>query len=306
MNIEKSTGPRLLPDDYSLDRLDSHSFMGKLFSRASEYLEDNEALKTFYWTIRLMLASRPIVRFVRPVIGFRFLGFGFLDPELEEDNFGVIVFATNPNYGKPFFLEPIELEEKSFPVVVRPFIEIPHWPSIHLSLGRCGCWAETRMSSNSVGPGGLTAKHCVSGLTMGSKVPLTDGTWGTLLDIAPEGIDAAIVATGETPGSTILKTEEFVTPYTDVEFEGASGPVKTKITAVTDTFGILSSPVLPSRVALARSGAHGDSGAIVKSIPLGRAVGIYMGAYTDTAGRYGGLAQTAHQVALTMDGRFLQ
>ena len=258
-------------------------------------------------TIRLILASRPIEQFMKPVIGFRFLSFGFLDPELEKDDFGVIVFATNPDYSNPFFLESIELEEKSFPVVVRPFVAIPHSPSIHPSLGRCGCWAMTRISSASpVGPGGLTAKHCVLGLTKGSKVALSNGTWGTLLDIAPEGIDAAIVDTGETAGKTILQTENFVTPYTDVEFEGTLGPVTTKITAVTDTFGILGSPSLPSRVALAKSGSPGDSGAIVRSISSGYAVGVYMGAYTDAAGRPGGLAQTAHQVALTMDGRFFQ
>jgi hypothetical protein len=304
MNIDKSTGPKLLPDEYSLDKLGPKK---NLFDTARDYLRDTEALKTLYWTIRLILASRPILQFMRPVIGFRFLGFGFLDPELEEDNFGVIVFATNPDYTKPFYLESIKFEEKSFPVVVRPFVGIPHSPSIHPSLGRCGCWATTRISSPSpVGPGGLTAKHCVLGLTKGSKVSLSNGTWGTLLDIAPEGIDAAIVDTGETAGNATLQTEKFVTPYTDVEIEGALGPVTTKITAVTDTFGILSSPDLPSRVALARSGAPGDSGAIVRSKSSGCAVGVYMGAYTDVAGRSGGLAQTAHQVELTMDGRFFQ
>ena len=75
----------------------------------------------------------------------------------------------------------------------------------------------------------------------------------------------------------------------------------TKVTAVTETFGILNSPAIPARVFLAAGGKAGDSGALVTETGTGLAVGLYIADYRSAAGSYGGIAQNAEQIVQMMD-----
>jgi hypothetical protein len=128
-----------------------------------------------------------------------------------------------------------------------------------------------------------------------------------VIDVAPAGIDAALVDTPEpfVTSSKAMKAIAAVAPWIDVEFTGASsGPHVTKVTATTDQLGILNSPLFPMRVLLAKHGQAGDSGALILEKASSRkpkAVGLYMAKYTDTAGRPGGLAQHMEQVVEIMD-----
>ncbi len=303
MDIRRSKGPELLPRKYNVRALGNNE---ELFNRASEGLEEDLRL-TLYWSMRLMLEAEGERNFARTVPGFKYIAYGFLDPEYEEDAFGVIIFAAlSLGTQKELPSEvpsSIEVEDVRFPVVIRRIIETNHqYLESHPSGGTGACYAKSRVHGGSLGPGILTAKHVV-GSVIGVPVVLSCGCQAHVVDVGPDGIDAALVQSQCSQGhQQQMFPRHLVAPWTDVVFDGAaSGHHYTKVTAVTDTMGILNSSALPARVFLADKGRAGDSGALVADPHSSEPIGIYMGEYNDLAGRTGGIAQHAYQAAQLMD-----
>jgi len=258
----------------------------------------------------------------RLVPGYRYTAFGFLvNPETEERDFGVTMYACptrpwwddwwrdEPESFEQQVLEPINMGDKAFPVVIRRLEEKPHAPTVLPQGGSSGCWAITRKNGARCGPGVLTAKHVVRESlgripSIGDVLDLTDQTKGTILDLGPDGIDAALIATSEHVAVSItLRTLQLVPQWLQVEFNGArSGWHRTYVTQVTDTRGVFGSASLPIRVHLAEAGLKGDSGALVTTLDGTTAVAIYMGALSDLAGRSPeGYSQHAYQIEMVMD-----
>jgi hypothetical protein len=93
-----------------------------------------------------------------------------------------------------------------------------------------------------------------------------------------------------------------IAPWSDYEFSGAaSGPVRGKVTKITDTSGIFTSAHLPIRLWLSSHGTEGDSGALVRDSVSGDPIGLYVGGYADPVGSAGGLAQHLYQATTLMD-----
>lgn len=297
----------------SLERQASRRRLGPardLFDASHEHVSDPRLRRTLYWTMRLMVQVREELggfgAFARTVPGLQYLTFGFLDFLPNGLEFGVSLLVASSDPGAPVHLTDLHLRERSFPVWIRPVRFNLHAPHNSPALGTASCWARSRVKSLALGPGLLTAKHVV-GTHIGAAVQLDDGSVGHILDVAPDGIDAALVSSPELPGSRPVETQPFVAPWADVLLYGKkSAPVSTQVTTVTDTMGILGAPEWPARITLARPGLPGDSGGLVIEQSTGSAVGLYMGEFTDRSGRPGGICQHAHQACLIMDMEITQ
>lgn len=272
----------------------------------SDIKQRGELLRVLHWAMRLFLELRSrAAQVARKIPGFCQFAVGFLNPVTEKDAFGVIALVLSHERPAKQFIDLIEVNNRKFPIVVRSITLTEHAsPTVHPSNGTATCWAKSRVSTPLPQEGILTAKH-VTGTRLQARVKFNGGGVGRLVDMAPEGIDAAVVDTPETfPRSPMrMRTIAAVAPWTDVEFTGAGsgGLHRTKVTAVTDILGILSSPLLPVRVVLANHGSPGDSGALVLEPKTSKAVGLYMAEFSDQAGRSGGLAQHMEQVVQIMD-----
>ena len=264
---------------------------------------------TLYWAMRLMDRAAE-ERIPHSVPGFRYLRTGFIESSdtkgdtVTSSEFGVTVVAatlTQENAHEPEWLDPLEADNHQFPVLVQRPVETLHSPTIRPVAGSSGCWAYSRTGQTKRGPGMLTAKH-VLGEAAGGQIPLTDGTFADILDIAPDGIDAALVSTPETVGLHQLAVQQLVAPWAEVEFVGAvTGVHRTKIKSITDTRGIYGSSFLPCRLFLGTHGAGGDSGALIRDVATGAAVGIYMGELLNPVGTPEEVAQHMHQAQLIMN-----
>lgn len=245
----------------------------------------------------------------RTVAGYRFTTYGLVD----DVTFGVTVYAApesrfseherigDVSAGGPVRdeCEPIEIEGRTFPVVVRRPFEILHGtPQIHPRAGRSACWAS---SAKHTGQAILTAAHVLKALlgrdpAIGDIVPMDHlGTpvSGTVVDVAPGGIDAALVQPPNTAGvgapGTALPTT-LPLPWMDVTIHAPAGPIATKVTSVTDTRGIINSPLLPARVITAKAGRAGDSGSLALDASH-QGIGLYIGELADPARRVEGICQ---------------
>ena len=304
MNLELSSGPRLLPEKFDIQTLGP--FIEEFLIEAERLTEDLR--RVLFWTVRLSLACNPHEVYAKKVPGFKYLSIGFHDPETEDDSFGVILYscpslpAGQYSEGKIQFPS-LEVDGHEFPVVVRGITEHLHQSPPNPPGGTSSCWAKSRVNGSPIGPGILTSKHVVGTIpTLSSQLQLTCGCTGSVADIGPDGIDAALITSRCSRTASPLHTRKLVAPWSDVFFEGSSsGRVDTKVTDITDTRGILNSSSLPVRVFLAHHGRGGDSGALVRDSLNGYAVGIYMGMYTDLAGNSGGFAQHAFQATELMD-----
>jgi hypothetical protein len=301
MNIERSGGPDLLPHEESPEYLNRFR---EAFLHSAETLTE-DLRRTLYWTLRLNIECPPYVSFCRAVPGFRYLAIGFLDPEYETDDFGVILFAafalSDNRERRPDIPSAICIGNRSFPIVTRRIIEFAQGAPPNPLGGTGACFAISKAGSQPIGPGILTAKHVV-GDVLGASVALSCGHTGSVGDVGPDGIDAAIVISPclKNKGHQ-MQPRQLIAPYTDVDFSGARSTVSTKVTAVTDTKGILNSSALPSRIFLAQPGVGGDSGALVAESRSGTPIGIYMGSYLDPANLTGGIAQHLYQATEIMD-----
>lgn len=281
-----------------------------------EYFEDLRSnlpaaeVRVLGWTVVLASLVDGLAPW-RTVAGYRFTTYGLVEVG-DEVNFGVTIYAEPHPYERigdvSAEFEPIEVEGKKFPVVVRRPFEILHGtPQIHPRGGRSACWASSaKHSSQAI----LTAAHVLKALlgrdpTIGDIVPMDhQGTIvsGTVVDVAPGGIDAALVqppntASAGAPGPALPTALPL--PWMDVTINAPAGPIATKVTSVTDTRGIIHSPSLPARVITAKAGQPGDSGSLAVD-PTHQGVGIYIGELVDPAGRVEGICQHLEQVVRVM------
>lgn len=232
--------------------------------------------------------------------GFRFATYGFFysitDPVGAE--FGCVVYtATERREGlQPWTeLAGLLVGDTRFPIVERA-----GW-RFHLSTatsytvphplgGTTTAWARKENGVWML----LTAAHIAApdlgGINVGDSIPLADGTYATIYDVAPPGVDAMLLrlpddffTRNDPPSGALLTVENLIAPYSDVIVEGGlSGQVATKIMAVTDTRGSLN-PYNPMRIFLADPCRGGDSGSLT-SLVDGRAVGIYTAALGHPSG----------------------
>jgi len=296
MDITKSSGPDLLP------RADPSPNLIEADPAILQALDTLDSLPRHIlrWVIALATAfyRRQMWRYVR---GYRFAAYGFADPEFESDDFCVLLYA----FPIPGFQDEVmwlEVGDDKFPVYVRRSVEIYHASlPVHPSLGTAACWAQSSKISAPGNLGFVTAKHVLGGAQPGSPAQTTRGQ-GTVLDIGPDGIDAALVEPPPSVSPVLgsrLTVVPIVAPWTDVSFDGSqSGRIQTKVTSVTDTRGSLN-PHVPARVFLAHHGKNGDSGALVLDSG-GQGVGIYTAMIVDAAGRAEGCSQLLAQVEYVM------
>jgi len=319
-DFRHSNGPDLVPEASLKEFQGLLSSVMKLHSGDSrfdrleaevvaEVSENSDKRRTMHWSMQLFLELRQrSTQIARQVPGFWQFQVGFLNPISEGNRFGVIVLALGDGPPEPVFLESIITSEREFPVIVRHISMTEHaLPTMHPLTGTVACWAKSRKNTSASKLGVLTVKHVVDA-RIGARVKFNGGV-GRVVDIAPEGIDAALVSTPE-PFNDRRPTKPLealvaVAPWTDVEFMGVeSGLTRTLVTSTGDQFGILNSYLIPVRLGLADHGRNGDSGALVMESgarSANKAVGLYMAMYTDKAGRPGGLAQQMEQVVEIMD-----
>jgi len=311
MDFAKSLGPSVLPPIPPTPALGEAS---REFSLESETLSSGERT-TLYWALRLMQAPESQALAARIPGGNR-LAFGFLDPEFEQNNFGVIVLAASgaesPVRGESELLSPIVVDGHPFPAVVRRIVEQRQLapPTVTFpKIGSSAAWARSRITSTApIGPGVLTAKH-VTTHWLGTVCTLSCGCVGTVDDVAPECIDAALVrlpaqCPHNPPPGAQWRKRRLVAPAAAVHLHAPSGIVRTTITATTNLLNLTTAPELPIRVLLANHGVPGDSGSLIEETRTGLAVGLYMGKYTapraGSLGQTGGLAQHIGQVCELM------
>jgi hypothetical protein len=319
MNVEQSGGELLIPPLPS--HPDTEHWPVRLTNAFNRLRKQSQTrgevqIASWYWSQSLFVAARRY-RPLLQVAGYQQIFSGILDPTYESDSFGLVVeaFPEVPNaahryshpdarlqsYGRSIITE-IPLGDYVFPVALRRSRTNLHRPPDPVG-GTAACWAMSRCSSPLSQQGFLTAKHVTNGVLY-SSIDLTNGKVGTVTDLAPDGIDAALIRPndgmpnlGEIP---TMHIENLVAAWTPAKLMGASGTRDTFITAISDTFGIFDSPFLPSRLTLAEGGVPGDSGALVID---GRkhACGLYMGEFRNPAGQVGGVAQHLYQVDRMMD-----
>lgn len=297
MDPDKSSGPDLLPDRSPPPRYVEQTLQSPAFGQQLEQLGTVE-MGLVLWTLALetALEEQPVTRVVP---GVRFATFGFANPEQEMDAFGVLLYIApgqNPEHQAQHWREQglmIDIDGEHFPIIVRPsYDELHAGPTLHPHDGTSACWAESRKPELSGRASLLTAKHVIPGFdtvkgwghsfTIGDDVPMTTGL-GELIDLAPDGIDGALVA--PLPTAPIGPTHELdcldlVAQWTDVTCHGRNKPWTTKITEVSSMRSMHS--MLPQRIVIAWPGDPGDSGALVTD-EQGRGLGVYMGGTVNPA-----------------------
>ena len=300
-SMSKSSGPDLLPRSWP----SPHALgpTGFAFEKNPALLENLSEIqvRAVLWTIAIQNAFES-GGYTAEVAGFRAASYGFFDPESEKDGFGVIAYVSPSLHGpNRHEFAWVTVDDQSFPIIRRAAAWRLHAPSIHPSMGTSTCWASSRRPGLRSKPAIVTAKHVVGNTTpIGSAVSMTAGH-GTLLDLAPEGIDAALVQVPKThwPGSTsTLHCQKFVAQWTDVDVHTPSGIISTKVTEVSSGRGTLD-PSVPLRIFLANAGQSGDSGALVLD-SNGQGIGLYMGEITTPANLQEGFCQHLGQVEEAM------
>ncbi len=292
-------GPHTLPDVLDF------SALGPFADDLIEYgrrVDDKLLSISLYWWLRVLVEIRNRDLHLERQPGFLFAAIGFVSTDGGDPAFGVDV-VVDETQRETRVIDYIAAGSLEAPIVVHPMRIVEHAPNVHPIDGTAACWAVSRVSSVPRGPGLLTAKHVTGSLT-GADVRLTNGALGSVIDVAPPGIDAALVGVDSGPRQSVLPSSALVAPWSDVQIGRQSGPISTKVRAVSDTSGIIGSPDLPARLVLAESGTHGDSGALVTDVATDSGVGLYIGEGADPAGLRVGIAQHLHQVHLLMDMEF--
>ncbi|GAB3785388.1 hypothetical protein [Nocardioides ungokensis] len=279
------------------------------FFRAQEHFAGQpDESRLWYWGTRLLLEARRRPK-LRAVPGYVYTAAGFLDPHAERNPdgyFGLIVYTTSATDSplEPRFLSRIDIDGERFPVVVRPTRFELQAPTVQPADGWSSCWARTKVKSDqSLGPGILTAQHVYPQYTQGQRVPLANGTYGRLLDVAPPGIDAAIVETSEAPPPTAgpMTLTPYVAAGSPVTMQLRGRLLETVVVETNNTFLIFNSAALPLRIGFQHAGTAGDSGGLVLD-HTGAAIGIYLGMAVNVAEQRLGLAQHLFQASEVMGG----
>lgn len=304
MNIERSSGLSLLPQKFP----PPEALVGdkKEYERLREKMEgfSEEDALAILWTIALQNAFEE-QQIAQSIPGVELVSYGFADPDVEDDAFGAIVYTAPVTAGHE---EAAELRDERVPVLKAANLLFPvfirqaqwefHSRPVHPANGTAACWARSRKPALKKKLGLLTAKHVVGPRVLGNAVLLTQG-FGTLADLAPEGIDAALIQVPKSisPHSTSpLPCQNLIAQWTDVEVRGReSGVIRTKVVEVTSSRGSLHYSI-PLRIFLATPGQPGDSGSLVVNEKR-EGIGIYMGSVTSPTNQQEGFCQHLGQAA---------
>jgi hypothetical protein len=296
-----SSGYSLLPPSYPsiLSPFMGWDDFGAIL--AAEGKSEDQA-RAILWTVALQDAFEA-TDISRNIPGFSYVTYGFANAEFELDAFAVIVY-TAPSLREMNSERPssVVADGVEFPIIYRPAYWKLHSVSLNPANGTATSWAYSKKPGLQGRPALLTAKHVVSGQAIGSSIPLSKGN-GTLLDLAPEGIDAALIEVSKfrVPAKlSAILCPQFVAQWTDVDVDGLqSGSFSTKITEVNSGRGTLH-PSIPLRVFLAHAGQPGDSGALVRD-KNGFGIGLYMGEVTTPANVQEGFCQHLGQVEQSLN-----
>ena len=295
------------PDDLpDIGRIDLLGDLAKDFK--AHLLEiPHEYHKSLYWTIRLSKVAHDMELW-KGIQGYQETAIGLFDPDTEGVGFGIILIGSvggdssgHLAYHRDLI---VPVDDHHFPVRIRRIQREEHIGVPNPDGGTGACYGVSRESAtDSIGPGIVTAKHVV-GSNIGEEIDLSCLCPGKIIDIAPDGIDCALVKSDCAHTRQLLAPLKLVPPWMPAYMDGArTGYSETQVTAVTNTMGVFSSSHLPIRIYLADSGLGGDSGALVVNPDVDRPIGIYMGAYNNPAGQSGGFAQHIYQAAEIMDMR---
>ena len=284
------------------------------FDRArDEYLSDGDMHRMWYWSTRILLEAASYTPAQSLNLPVRNLAAGFLDLPRErhpDGQFGLVIYVyagtpTGATDAPPTHLPSLEIDNERFPVVVRPIWQELQQPSVLPADGASSCWIQTRTwTTEPRGPGGLTARHVVDGVPIGGSVPLDDGTFGKLLDVAPGAIDAAVVELPNAPTGrrNPLEVNPYIAPLLPVTLRIPHGTtIETNVVDVSNTFRVFNEPSIPVQFSLSRFGRPGDSGSLICD-EHDRAAGIYIGKLADLQGRQLGFAQLLYQVGEVLEG----
>jgi hypothetical protein len=310
MTFAESRGPDLLPT-----RLPTPALIPALMRADLAAMPSQDRL-ILSWTTALATVFEAERRWTQ-IPGYRFAAYGFIDPSTALDAFGVIVYARAMVEASDRAPE-LSVDGVQFPVIIRRSqlrLHGAHSNTIHPKNGTAACWAvsgkPTTALPNGRKTGLLVAKHVIENQVIGSPCPSSDPSEdSTLLDLGPDGIDAALIEappsyrmdpTDPKNGMSSVNATKYIIPWTDVYFEGnSSGRLDTKVTAVTDTRGVLNSSLLPSRVFLADAGLGGDSGSLILD-SSGNGIATYIGELSTPAGYTEGLSQHLWQTCELMN-----
>jgi len=271
------------------------------------------SLTSLYWTFTLSRALIGSGLLIETPGAFLYAA-GDLDGLAEGLGFGLVVFVDADTYPSPEaavrssdrtaqleipFRGKIEGLESS--IVTLPVRQEMHLAPTQPLIATAGCWGVSRCGSNrSRGPGLVTAAHVLSGRP--KHVLLEGGKVGFLLDRGPGITDVALVSCSDPPTNlTPLPVAPYVAVGDQVDLETKSGEKDTRVALVTHDFGMHRYASIPARFYIVPPGEPGDSGALVRH--RGRAVGFYVGAFTDEFNHTWGDVQNAHQVCELMDMR---
>jgi hypothetical protein len=229
-------------------------------------------LKSWYWTIRLSESVPQNGIEPRPP-GFQWSAVGLVLPnESDIGRFGVIQYidARVTQNDSPSEREPIVLEGNAFPVIERRIkVTLQQGRSIRVPREGSVSRARTRVGKDDQREGWLTAAHVVAGC---STVEYEDGSIGSVTDLAPGCIDAALISDQSlSPSTRTLSILQAVTAGIECSFTGLSGTYMGHVTDVTTSLGVLTASALPVRIGLSQYGIadenHGISPDAIIEIP---------------------------------------
>jgi hypothetical protein len=301
MAIRNSSGDKLLP---SADP--SISFINSVPVDVQQRISNYPTLqrRAVFWTFALaeVLEHQPYYGKLNLLPSF-----GFLDPDIEMDAFGVILHEIHSNSayrtGRSTLLEArlpeLKIDGFTFPVFVRRSELKLQTSHLHPNNGRGACMTKDEGNREGI----LTAEHVVG---TADKIDILDdaGVYveqGTVLATAGGGVDAANIGVSKGRLGNSLATVNPVAQWMDIELGAQQG----KVVSVTDNRGVLGRSV-PSRVFTSVYGSSGDSGSPVREVHGNQNLaGIYMGqlqniAASATEGCCQHAAQAEHVLGLAL------
>jgi len=247
------------------------------------------------WSLLVSDREEEVWARARGVPAFRWSAVGLLHPEIDhaigEDDppFGVILYAEDQYGEQEESLDGLAFEEVVLPIVVRygAYEEQVGVPS-PMNHGRLACWATSRKGRRA---GWLTARHVADHPAMAAQ--------GTVVDRAPECLDAALVAVGPAGSGSI---QGLATPAVGGTVElDLSTPRAATILDVATNLGVQRSSRFPLRFSFNSAGVPGDSGSLVIGTPCGEPMGVYLGAFTSAAGARSGIGLALTQLNYLID-----
>lgn len=244
-----------------------------------------------------------------------FPSYGFLDPDFEQDKFGVIIHHIDdpmtPWDKSAVYEDNLRIGDITFPVVRRFSAIVRDASKMHPASGTGTCMARSRKRGKkelNTPTWLVTAEHVVHGK---DDIDVFDSSGrfieqGAVDLTASSGIDAATIKVTSQKVGARLHVVDPVPQWMDIELITQWGIMSGAVSSVTDMRGSLSS-YIPGRVFINVHGKGGDSGSPVidKNNP-DRLVGIYMGFIMTKSGIVEGICQHAAQAEADLGVNFFR